>query len=138
MPAGPLPQLLPTSLTRLSLPGVSVLSREGLEALGRLRRLAVLEVAGLAAGAGEFLPALQVRVLRRLGGRAGHGMWESASKPATVQPVGCCVLSPAQEHPRHEPDRQYAFAIPACGRHARLACLPACLAFSLPAGAAAQ
>ncbi|PNW74508.1 hypothetical protein CHLRE_12g493450v5 [Chlamydomonas reinhardtii] len=52
-------ELLPTSLTRLSLPGVSVLSREGLEALGRLRRLAVLEVAGLAAGAGEFLPALQ-------------------------------------------------------------------------------
>eukprot|EP00198_Chlamydomonas_reinhardtii_P011199 XP_001700536.1 predicted protein [Chlamydomonas reinhardtii] len=42
------------------------------------------------------------------------------------------------EHPRHEPDRQYAFAIPACGRHARLACLPACLAFSLPAGAAAH
>ncbi|KAG2452716.1 hypothetical protein HYH02_002948 [Chlamydomonas schloesseri] len=62
-------ELLPTSLTRLCLPGVTVAGREGLEALARLRQLAVLEVAGLAAGAGEYLPALQELRLSECGWR---------------------------------------------------------------------
>ncbi|KAG2427832.1 hypothetical protein HXX76_012153 [Chlamydomonas incerta] len=85
-------ELLPTSLTRLCLPGVTVSSREGLEALARLRRLTVLELAGLAAGAGEFLPALQELRLSECGWRQVVDMlpW----RPPQPQPQARLALQP--------------------------------------------